>query len=175
MSLGSWVKNFSDRLFQLEEWQSNPSEIPKVTWLSGLVNPTSFLTAICQVAAQKNQWELDKLVTFTRVTKYMTPDEVDGVCRDGAYITGLSLQGASIDIATGFLQRSKPKEISCKMPVIHVKAVTRDKANIGGIYSCPVYATEQRGPTWFWNAQMKTSSPPARWTLAGVALIGETV
>ena len=175
MSLGSWMKNFSDRLFQLEEWQSNPSEIPKVTWLSGLVNPTSFLTAICQVAAQKNQWELDKLVTFTRVTKYTTPDEVDGVCRDGAYITGLSLQGASIDIATGFLQRSKPKEISCKMPVIHVKAVTRDKANIGGIYSCPVYATEQRGPTWFWNAQMKTSSPPARWTLGGVALIGETI
>jgi uncharacterized protein YccT (UPF0319 family) len=25
-------------------------------------------------------------------------------------------------------------------------------------------ATEQRGPTWFWNAQMKTSSPPARRT-----------
>lgn len=38
MSLRVWVKNFSDRLFQLEEWMNNPSEIPKVTWLSGLVN-----------------------------------------------------------------------------------------------------------------------------------------
>ena len=114
------------------------------------------------------------MVTFTRVTKMMTPDEVDGISRDGAYITGLSLQGASIDIATGQLQKSRPKEIYCKMPIIHVKAVTRDKANIGGIYSCPVYMTEQRGPTWYTNAQLKTSSPPARWTLAGVALIGET-
>jgi len=88
LALGSWVKNFSDRLFQLEEWVNNPSEIPKVTWLSGLVNPTSFLTAICQVTAQKNQWELDKLVTFTRVTKMMSVDEVDSSSRDGAYISG---------------------------------------------------------------------------------------
>jgi hypothetical protein len=68
-----------------------------------------------------------------------------------------------IDLTLAFPETSymrtkhKLKEISCKMPVIHVKAVTRDKANIGGIYSCPVYATKQRGPTWFWNAQMKTS------------------
>ena len=41
MSLRVWVKNFSDRLFQLEEWMNNPSEIPKVTWLSGLVNVSS--------------------------------------------------------------------------------------------------------------------------------------
>lgn len=173
LSLGSWVKNFSDRLFQLEEWMTNPSEIPKVTWLSGLVNPTSFLTAICQVTAQKNQWELDKLVTFTRVTKMMSADEVDGNSRDGVYITGLSLQGASFDVASGQLQTSRPKEIFCQMPIIHIKAVTKEKANIGGVYQCPVYMTEQRGPTWYFNAQLKTSSPPARWTLAGVALIGE--
>jgi len=173
--LGSWVKNFSDRLLQLEEWMNNPSEIPKVTWLSGLVNPTSFLTAICQVTAQKNQWELDKLVTFTRVTKMMTVEEVDGnPPRDGAYITGLSLQGASIDVASSQIQKSRPKEIFCPMPIIHVRAVTKEKANVGGIYQCPVYTTEQRGPTWYFNAQLKTSSPPARWTLAGVALIGET-
>jgi hypothetical protein len=49
-------------LIQLEEWQNNPTDIPKVTWLSGLVNPQSFLTAICQVAAQKNQWELGNFI-----------------------------------------------------------------------------------------------------------------
>jgi dynein heavy chain len=103
----------------------------------------------------------------------MTADEVDGNSRDGAYITGLSLQGASFDIASGQLQTSRPKEIYCKMPIIHIKAVTKEKAKIGGVYQCPVYMTEQRGPTWYMNAQLKTSSPPARWTLAGVALIGE--
>ena len=172
-SLGSWVKNFSDRLFQLEEWMNNPSEIPKVTWLSGLVNPTSFLTAICQVTAQKNQWELDKLVTFTRVTKMMTVDEVDGNSRDGAYIIGLNLQGASWDMNGAQIEKSKPKEMFCPMPVINVKAVTKEKANVGGVYHCPAYMTEARGPGWYFNAQLKTTSPPARWTLAGVALIGE--
>lgn len=42
-----------------------------MTWLAGLVNPQSFLTAVCQVTAQKNQWELDKLVIQTEVTKKM--------------------------------------------------------------------------------------------------------
>ena len=171
--LGPWTKNFSDRLVQLEEWSNNPSEIPTVTWISGLVNPTSFLTAICQVTAQKNQWELDKLVTFTRVTKMMSVDEVDGPSRDGAYITGLNLQGASWDVNGAQIEKSKPKEMFCPMPIMNVKAVTKEKANVGGVYHCPTYMTEQRGPTWYFNAQLRTSSPPSRWVLAGVALIGE--
>lgn len=172
-SLASWGSNFTDRLAQLEEWAGNPSEIPKVTWLSGLVNPTSFLTAICQVTAQRNQWELDKLVTFTEVSKKMSADDVDSKSRDGAFIIGLRLQGARWDFNGVQLETSKPKEMFCPMPVMTVKAVTKEKANIGGIYNCPVYMTEQRGPTWFFNAQLKTKCPPARWVLAGVALIGD--
>jgi len=171
--LASWVGNFSDRLNQLEEWMGNPAEIPKVTWLSGLVNPTSFLTAICQVTAQKNQWELDKLVTFTDVTKRMSADEVDTPSRDGAYIIGLSMQGARWETSSVQIEKSKPKEMFSQMPIMNVKAVTKEKANIGGIYNCPVYMTEMRGPTWFFNAQLKTKSPPARWVLAGVALIAD--
>jgi len=172
-SLSSWSSNFSDRLNQLEEWANNPSEIPKVTWLSGLVNPTSFLTAICQVTAQRNQWELDKLVTFTDVTKKMAVDELDSNSRDGAYIIGLSLQGARWDINSVQIEKSQPKEMFCPMPIMNVKAITTEKANVGGIYQCPVYLTEQRGPTWFFNAQLKTKSNPARWVLAGVALISD--
>lgn len=171
MALGPWLQNFEQRLQQLEAWLENPGEIPKCTWLSGLVSPQSFLTAICQVTAAKNGWELDKLVTFTRVTKMMSADEIDSPSRDGVYVSGLFLQGASIDVATGQLQKSKPKEIFAKMPILHIKAVTREKANIGGIYQCPVYQTEQRGPTWYFNAQLKTKDPPAKWTLAGVSCI----
>merc|ERR1712178_624269 len=94
LKMGMWVSNFMARLNQLIEWTGNPAEIPKVTWISGMVNPQSFLTAISQVAAQKNSWELDKLVTFTDVTKKFTVDEVEGSMREGAYIIGLSMQGA---------------------------------------------------------------------------------
>merc|ERR1712196_528506 len=49
--------------------------------LSYLINPQSFLTSVNQVAAQKNQWELDKLVTFTDVTKWEDHSKVDAVSR----------------------------------------------------------------------------------------------
>lgn len=170
--LSSWLSDFNSRLTQLEEWQNNPADIPKVTWLSGLFNPQSFLTAICQVTAQKNQWELDKLVTWTDVTKKIAVDEVEGLSRDGAYIIGLQLQGARWDTTTGFLERSKPKEMFCKMPVINVKALAADKVDISqGIYVCPTYKTEFRGPTFVFCAQLKTKAPSGKWVLAGVALI----
>ena len=117
--------------------------------------------------------ELDRLVTWTKVTK-LTPEEVDSPPRDGAYIYGLSLQGASFDVESSQIVKSKPKEMFCRMPVIHVRAITKERANVGGIFHCPVYKCCDRGPTWYFNAQLKTQSPPARWTLAGVALIGET-
>jgi hypothetical protein len=44
-----------------------------------------------QVTAQKNQWELDKLVTQTDVTKKMSIEEIDVACKDGAYIIGYVL------------------------------------------------------------------------------------
>merc|ERR1711900_89728 len=109
-------------------------EIPRVTWLSGLVNPQSFLTAICQVTAQKNQWELDKLVTQTEVSKKVTLDEVDGPSKDGALIFGLFMQGARWEVQNGAVEKSKPKEMFCAMPVINVKAVAADKADVKSVY-----------------------------------------
>jgi len=158
-----------------------------------------------QVTAQNSKSELDKLVTQTDVTKRMSADEVDSHSRDGAYIIGLSMQGARWDanIGTsspyyychyydlsihpmfltmfslllplllppiGTVDKSKPKEMFCPMPIITVKGVGADKADTQA-YQCPVYKTEQRGPTFVFCAQLKTKSPPARWIMAGVALI----
>merc|ERR1712097_228953 len=50
-ALSGWLTNFTARLGQLEEWAGNPTEIPKCTWLSYLINPQSFLTSVNQVAA----------------------------------------------------------------------------------------------------------------------------
>ena len=144
----------------------------QVTWLSGLVNPQSFLTAICQVTAQKNQWELDKLVTWTDVTKKLTTEEIDSPSRDGAYIIGLNIQGARWDTQAMMLERSRPKEMFCKMPIINVKALAADKVDVSsGIYVCPTYKTEFRGPTFVFCAQLKTKFNPGKWVLAGVAMI----
>ena len=52
-SLDLWIADMLKRSLQLSEWTENPNEIPKVTWLSGLIIPESFLTAIKQVTAQQ--------------------------------------------------------------------------------------------------------------------------
>merc|ERR1712070_336850 len=112
----------------------------------------------------------------TDVTKKVTVDEVEGMSRDGAYISGLSVQGARWDVNGGILDRSKPKEMFCKMPIINVKALAADKADVSqGVYVCPTYKTEFRGPTFVFCAQLKTKAPSGKWVLAGVALIMDTL
>ncbi|GLE01106.1 hypothetical protein PINS_up009919 [Pythium insidiosum] len=43
------------------------------------------------------------------------------------------------------------------------------------VYECPVYKTQQRGPTFVFVAQLRSKHPPAKWVLAGVALLMEVV
>ena len=65
--------------------------------------------------------ELDKIVTQTDVQKKMTIDEIDSSSKEGAYIIGLSMQGARWEVGAGFIERSKPKEMFCTMPIMNVK------------------------------------------------------
>jgi len=172
--LSAWVNNLLERFTQLEDWTQAPLDVPRVTWLPGLINPSSFLTAIAQVTAQRNSLELDKLLIQTEVTK-STVEECAAPARDGAFIHGLSMQGARWDREGMTMEKGKPKEMHCSMPVIQCRAVGLEKAEKGGVYECPVYKTALRGPTFVFCAQLKTKSPPARWVLAGVALIMDIV
>ena len=52
-SLGLWLADLHARIAQLGDWSANPGETPMVTWISGLFNPQSFLTAVMQATAQK--------------------------------------------------------------------------------------------------------------------------
>jgi dynein heavy chain len=60
--LGSWLQNLLARVQQLVEWTTDLG-VPKVVWLSGLFNPQSFLTAVMQTTARRNDWPLDKTVS----------------------------------------------------------------------------------------------------------------
>lgn len=170
-SLSGWLKDMTMRLEQLMEWTTNPLDIPKVVWISGLGNPTSFLTAIKQVTAQKDKLELDKLVIQTDVSKKMSVDDVEEAARDGAFVNGFYMEGARWDVGAQIIDKSQPKEMYVAMPIITCRAVPADKVESSGIFMCPVYKTQFRGPTYVFSAQLKTKSPPARWVLASCALI----
>lgn len=146
-----------------------PQGVPKVVWLSGLFNPQSFLTAVMQTTARRNDWPLDKTVVVTEVTKKQ-PDQIESASRDGAFIHGLTLEGCRWDDKAGVMEDSKPKELFCPMPVILVKAVTADKAEMKDTYQCPVYTTEARFREEVFTAQLKSKNTWIHWTLRGVCL-----
>lgn len=79
-----------------------------------------------QTTARRNDWPLDKIKIVTEVTKKQV-DQIEAPPRDGAYIHGLTLEGARIDEKANALEDSRPKELFYKMPVIQVKAVTADR------------------------------------------------
>ncbi|TMW58214.1 hypothetical protein Poli38472_011802 [Pythium oligandrum] len=175
-SLAPWLSNLQQRIAQLQDWNSQAPELPVVLWLPGLFNPQSFLTAVLQTSARKNGLELDKLSVLTDITK-RSLESIDAPSRDGQYVHGLILEGARWELGNGMLESSLPKEMHVNMPVINIRAVltARKEQTTGSIYECPVYKTQQRGPTFVFTAQLRTKHPPSKWILAGVALLLEVV
>jgi len=179
-SLGPWVLDVLQRCAQLADWTGDLA-VPKVSWFPGFFNPQSFLTAVMQTTARRNEWPLDKTVVQTEVTKKRDVDEVEAASRDGAFIYGCMLEGCRWDDKIGGLADSFPKELYAAMPVILVKAVTVDKAELKDSYGCPVYKTKMRPKGalghpdggYIFTAGLKTKEAPSKWVMAGVALLAD--
>eukprot|EP00419_Tripos_fusus_P089720 CAMPEP_0172840684 /NCGR_PEP_ID=MMETSP1075-20121228/29493_1 /TAXON_ID=2916 /ORGANISM="Ceratium fusus, Strain PA161109" /LENGTH=548 /DNA_ID=CAMNT_0013684565 /DNA_START=1 /DNA_END=1647 /DNA_ORIENTATION=- len=176
--LRSWLVNLKDRASQLEDWVADPMSVPKVVDLSRLFSPQSFLTAIKQVCCQEQHkqqqqqqmLELDKLQVLTEVHK-REMKQIDAASKDGAFVTGLFLEGARWDINTGVLEDSRPKEMFVRMPIINCRAGPSLEREPPNIYICPTYCVPTRSGYFVFTAQLRTKQPPAKWVLAGVALI----
>lgn len=164
-----WLVDLLDRCKQLTDWTADLQQ-PKVAWISGFFNPQSFLTAVMQTTARKSDWPLDKTVTQTEVTK-KNMEDITALPRDGAYVGGLSMEGARWDEKSMNIDDSRAKELFAAMPVIWIKAVTVDKAEQKDTYQCPVYKTQSRGQTFVFTAGLKTKDPVNKWILAGVGLL----
>lgn len=90
----------------------------------------------------------------------------------GAYVFGFQVEGARWDMGGNNLEESEPKKQFSVVPVILCKAVLEGKEDKQS-YQCPVYKTDMRGGIGFvFTAQLRSSKyPPAKWILAGVAMI----
>ncbi|ETE67846.1 Dynein heavy chain 9, axonemal, partial [Ophiophagus hannah] len=167
--LGSWFTDLLNRIRELETWIGD-FVLPSVVWLAGFFNPQSFLTAIMQSMARKNEWPLDKMTLQCDVTK-RNREEFTSPPREGAYIHGLFMEGARWDMQTGLIADARLKDLTPPMPIIFIKAILVDKQDTRNVYPCPVYKTRQRGPTYIWTFNLKTKEKPSKWILAGVALL----
>ena len=174
-SLTRWYRDVQERHAQLEKWTARTLDHPKSVWLPGLFNAKAFITAVQQVYAREHQLPLDVMAFMTEVTKFSAND-ISEYSEEGAYIHGLTMEGARWDTGEGTIKDSKPKELRCLLPVIKVIPVTTDKYDTTGYYACPVYMNMQRANVY--SAQVSTftlkhpeDQTSIKWTLASVALL----
>ncbi|XP_058415682.1 dynein axonemal heavy chain 9 [Diceros bicornis minor] len=167
--LAAWFLDLLSRIKELEAWLGDFA-MPSTVWLAGFFNPQSFLTAIMQSMARKNEWPLDQMALQCDVTK-KNREEFRSPPREGVYVHGLFMEGARWDTQAGIITEAKLKDLTPPMPVMFIKAIPAEKQDCRSVYPCPVYKTCQRGPTYVWTFNLKTKENPSKWVLAGVALL----
>lgn len=181
-SLLVWLDDLNRRVQQFADWSAE-FDTPNVVWLSGLFNPMSYLTAIMQVTARKDMLPLDDMCLKTEVMNVFEPEEQTEPCEAGAFIYGLSLEGAGWELGRngeqGYLCEMLLKELSPTLPIVHVTAIRKGERNTTGMYACPVYFVTQRGQginnipnfvTFFDIACESEDTDVKYWILSGVAL-----
>ncbi|CAG5123335.1 unnamed protein product, partial [Candidula unifasciata] len=157
-NLAAWYADLLQRVKELETWTSD-FQLPAAVWLGGFFNPQSFLTAIMQQMARKNEWPLDRMCLQCDVTK-KSREDMAGPPREGAYVHGLYMEA-----------EARLKELAPPMPIIFIKAIPVDRQDVRNVYECPVYKTKTRGPTYVWTFNLKSKEKPSKWVLGGVALL----
>ena len=89
--LTSWYADLLLRIIELQSW-TNEFVLPSSVWLSGLFNPQSFLTAIMQTTARRQELPLDKMCLASDVTTIVCREEVTSPPKEGVYINGLFME-----------------------------------------------------------------------------------
>ncbi|XP_056142990.1 dynein axonemal heavy chain 11 [Lampris incognitus] len=168
-TLTHWFTDLMSSCCELDSWTQD-LVLPAVVWLSGFFNPQSFLTAIKQSIARKNRWPLDKMTLTVDVTK-KNKEDYGHPPREGAYVHGLFMEGARWDTKSGVITEAILRELTPAIPVLYIRAVPVEQQELRNTYECPVYRTKLRGPTFIWSLRLKTKQPPAKWIIAGVALL----
>lgn len=89
---------------ELEAWTTDFA-LPTTVWLAGFFNPQSFLTAIMQSMARKNEWPLDKMCLSVEVTK-KNREDMTAPPREGSYVYGLFMEGNRVPVCGSFWSQS---------------------------------------------------------------------
>ena len=66
---------------------------------------------------------------------------------------------------------ARHKELFAKMPIVTVRAVPVEKADARDTYTCPVYQTKDRGPTFVFAGPLRTNVDAKKWIISGAALV----
>ena len=175
--LASWARDLIARVEQLSTWGMGSQ--PKTFWLSGFTYPTGFLKALQQQQARATKISIDKFGWEFHVL----PSEMGTVTqspKEGAYVRGIYLEGASWNDEKQCLQEPNPMELICGMPLIHFKPVELKKKGSKGMYVAPLYmypirTGSRERPSFVVGVDLNSGAPDASWWVKrGTALLLST-
>lgn len=173
--LSSYIEELLERLAMLQSWMDNGP--PAKFWISGFYFTHAFLTGVLQNFARKYKIPID---TVGFDFESMPPGEYNTRPEDGAYVTGMFLEGARWDSDKMQLAESLPKVLYSTAPVMWLKPVELSKRREFPHYSCPVYRTaERRGvlattghsSNFVMEVKLPTDVAPDHWVRRGVAML----
>ena len=172
--LAAYISELVRRLETLQKWIDEGA--PPMFWITGFFFTHAFLTGVLQNYARKYKLPIDTVVfdfeampanhDFTK-----KPD-------DGAYCTGMFIEGAKWSDEKMTLVESDPKVLFTEMPVFWFKPTTQDKRADFPHYLCPIYRTaERRGvlattghsSNFVINLTVPSDKPQNHWIKRGVA------
>ena len=94
---------------------------PNVFWISGFSFPTGFTTALQQEASRKTNAPIDQFVWEFSFEK--SDSSIAYPAKEGAYISGLFLEGARWDGDRNCITEPEPMKLYYRMPIIQFKPV----------------------------------------------------
>jgi dynein heavy chain, axonemal len=184
-NLSNWIYDFSKRHEQYLKWINGLPDPPIVLWLSGLRVPESYLTAIIQTTCKKYKWPLDRTTLFTKITKYNSIEQISKKSKDGCFVNGLFLEGATLiedkkkNNKKSILEEPLPKILIEPLPIIEIKAVENSKLKTQNIFNIPVYNTSDRksanGNGFVFELNMKSFKHSSIWILKNVCASLESI
>nr|CCC47395.1 putative dynein heavy chain, fragment [Trypanosoma vivax Y486] len=168
-----WLAHFHRRCSQYVEWATNGE--PKCVWLSGLMVPESYISALVQVTCRRYKWPLDRSSVVMTVSRFQKPEDVQERPKDGAYVCGLFIEGARWDANKRCLAPQVKKVLTSEMPVMEIIPTELSKLKSVSVLKTPVYVTSNRrnaaGVGLVLEADLRTDAHTSLWTLESVALV----
>merc|ERR1711957_177978 len=176
-SLSRWTEDLNERMDFFTHWCQRP---PYVYNLNAFTYPNGFSTALLQRFSRRsfgaNIVSIDRLeFDFGIVNRAIC--DIQDYAKDGAFVTGLILEGAKWHKEKQYLTEPDIMELYDDMPVVHFKPISKRSKTLPNSYGCPVYYYPNRAgnvsrDSYVMQIDLKSGEvPPTFWTKRGTALL----
>lgn len=182
--LSDWFIDLLLRIEQVAKWRET-LRLPPSVWISGFFRPHALFAAARQAHSRSIGVPISEIELQYTVTPYTwegvthaDTDAEDG-SRQGIFVHGLFLQGASWDVYENKIVQQhayRGDTGPVRLPVVKISSLGGGfshtfSGSMEETYPCPVYQTRSRGDSYIVSVDLPTSEDPTDLVCSGLALV----